>query len=337
MKPPLNLFLATSTACNVSCKTCPVGRKERQPGGVMSLEMLDKILKKATTEARLLSVQLYHYNEPLLIPHIAEMIKLVKSYGVKAYLSSNLSMSSDKIVKAIEAKPDWLLISVSGWTQSIYERSHKGGNIQTVRDNMLVVKANRPEDMYVQVSWHRYKYNEHELILMQDYAESLGFKFVPYITSLLPHTRAVKVWETGIEDPSGEDILYPVMAAKDKCYERRGWDCLIQDQVITVNSIGDYLNCSNRSDPLNQRGSFFDISIIDLLKKRKLDADCIKCKSVGAHVYSTQEYRRSLYSPARLAEAWYRKMGLQGTLPALSHFATKHFYSFMRPQEKETL
>ena len=57
-------------------------------------------------------------------------------------LSSNLNVFKNAPAILAEA-PDKLMLSVSGWTQGIYERYHRGGNIETVKKNMAEVAALR--------------------------------------------------------------------------------------------------------------------------------------------------------------------------------------------------
>ena len=312
MKPVIELYLITSTTCNVRCKSCPAGRKDPAIGGIMSLEMLERILSKCTLEARVLLAQLYFYNETFMIPHMPGMINLCHKYKVPALVSSNLTLF--KHGPAIMAAcPERLLISVSGWTQPVYERSHAGGDIEVVKANMAKVAELCSPKTEVQVSWHHYRYNEHEMQLMREYAHKLGFGFVAYGTSLLPPKRALRVWETGIEDPASEDILVPVMEAKKLCYDRRHWDCNGQDTIVVIDSQGDMLNCNGDDyHAANRRGNLFDTTIPAFLKARKTDKDCIACKAVGGHIYCMQKYTLAEWSPMRMAGVAYRRLGLSG-------------------------
>ena len=321
MKPVVELYLITSATCNVRCKSCPAGRKDLALGGIMSLEMLDRILSKCTSEARVLLVQLYFYNETFLVPHMAEMVTMCHKYKVPPLVSTNLTVFKQGPA-ILAAAPDRLLISVSGFTQPIYERSHKGGDIEVVKANMVKVAELRSPKTEVQVSWHHYRYNEHELPLMRDYAHKLGFKFVSYGTSLLPPKRAVGVWESGVEDPAGEDLLVPVMAAKQMCYDRRHWDCNGQDTIVVIDSKGTLLNCNGDADnEANRRGNLFETTIPAFLRARKTDPDCLACRAVGGHVYCMQKYTLAEWSPMRLAGVAYRRLGLSGHLePVVRRF-----------------
>jgi MoaA/NifB/PqqE/SkfB family radical SAM enzyme len=317
MKPAIELYLITSAACNVRCKSCPAGRKDLALGGIMSLEMLERILSKCTAEARVMLVQLYFYNETFMVPNMDKMITICHKYKIPALVSTNLTLFKQGPA-ILAACPDRLIISVSGFTQPVYERSHAGGDIEVVKKNMAEVAKLRSPKTEVQVSWHHYRYNEHEMPLMEDYARKLGFSFLSYGTSLCPPRRALGVWKSGIEDPAGEDLLVPVMAAKQMCYDRRHWDCSGQDTIVVIDSKGTLLNCNGaEDDEANRRRSLFDTTIPAFLKARKTDPDCLACRAVGGQIYAMQVYTRSEWSPARLAGVVYRRLGLTGYLEPL--------------------
>lgn len=302
----------------------------------MSVDMLTRILDKSVNEARVLSVQLYHYNEPTLIPHMHRMIEECHKRGLPVFLSTNLVVWRN-IPDIIASGPETFLISVSGFTQSVYERSHRDGDIELVKANMRKVAALKHPRTTVQVSWHRYNYNDHEMPLMEALAKELGFNFVPYGTSLIPHDRAMKVWATGIDDPAGEDVLVPVKKTQALCAARKHWGCIIQQQIVAVNGKGNILLCSNLGNAFNELGSFFNKTVEQHLADRYESKYCSKCKSVGGHVYAAQAYTRSLLSPLVWAEQLYRKLGLQGRFPRLTAWATTALYENSRPQEKKTL
>lgn len=300
----------------------------------MKLEMLRKIMEKCTSESRVITVEMHHYNEPLLIPWIAEMIELVHSFGVDAFISSNL-VNFKNGPAVMQAAPETFLISMSGWTQEIYERSHKDGDIEKVKDHMAVMSKLRKPQTHVQASWHKYNYNQHEAPIMEAYAKMLGFAFRPYTTVVLPHDLVMDSWKTGINPVEGEDCVVAPVDTKDACFDRRKWPCLIQSQTLYVNSDGDYSNCGNRVNDENQRGNLFQTTVKEIFQKRKTDPACLSCKAVGGHIYAQQHYARSKTSLVRVGEDIYRGLGLAGRFPKFSNWATHKFY--MRGQEKETI
>jgi len=72
---------------------------------------------------------------------------------------------------------------VSGWTQEVYGRAHRGGHIETVKKNLKELSEARIRgnhyDIFVGVSYHMYNDNlGDELNKMREYAESLGYVFM---------------------------------------------------------------------------------------------------------------------------------------------------------------
>lgn len=355
-KPPITLVLATSTSCGVKCKTCPAGRKEKQQGGIMSLEMMEHILEKVTKEARVLDVALHYYNEPFLIPHFPQMVAMcAKKYGLDVYLSTTLNHWKN-VPEVIALEPFSFIISMSGMTQSVYERSHNGGDIEVVKENMknlsAIVKQTGAKTI-IRVSWHSYEYNLHQREEARLFAESLGFEFTPYMTGVLPFDLTLELFKRArISETSSlyglglksyephiaeQDIIIKIPEARKLAYERRKWPCILQNQVLAINSDGNFLNCCGKSNIDNLRGSIFDTTVDELLAYRHTDFDCISCKAVGGHVYADQSYTRKQWDIQRIAENFYRKLKLQGMFNhvPLYKWIMKKAYRKNRPTKGE--
>lgn len=336
MKTPVSLVLVTATNCNVGCKTCPAGRREEQPSNLMTVEMAHRIIKKACEEARVLSVCLYYFNEPFLHPQIKELVECVHSYGKNVLLSSNLSLKPvfmERVLDVLALEPFNLIVSVSGWTQAVYERSHKGGDIELVKENMRTIKRHRLPGTSIRVSWHRYNYNQHEEALMEEFVRELGegFFFTPYGTGLLPLEKVERRWE-GTErwSDAEADIMVPLEHAKALSQCRKHWDCHLQTQTLTVNGDGLVYNCGTRNNRENLRPSFMESSVDDILKARRTDPMCVSCKAKGLHIYGQQKYTVPLHSPSNWLIERYKRTGLQGLFPALTRWGIRTFYD--RPQ-----
>lgn len=277
----------------------------------MSLEMLNRILYKCTSEARVITMQMHFTNEPFLIPHFPEMIRMAHQYGIPVLVSTNLNVNIDRVARALSYGPRKFMISVSGWTQEIYERSHRGGDIERVKRNMKIVAGCRSDKTNVQVSWHQYRYNAHEQQQMKEYALSLGFSFLPYTTTLLSPMKAMEIWRTGATPEYAGDLLISPLEARMMCYKRRKWDCTVQDRILILNSEGTLFRCGGDDLTLcNSYGSLFDTTVNDFLVLRRKSLVCKKCKSVGCHIYCLQSYMRPQWSPMRLAGTLCRRLGI---------------------------
>lgn len=237
IKPAVNLVLETSLVCDVGCKTCPASRPKDMASKIMSTEMADRIITHVKKSAIILDIHWFLYNEPLRLPNVLELVALGKKHRIQSILSSNLSNPRD-LDGIMRSGLERLIISVSGWTQEVAERSHKGVNIDNVKRNMKRISELRPKGMAVQVSWHIYNYNDHEKQLMGDYAKELGFRFVPFCTSLLPSTLVQAMWEGAPAHKGAEDLVLNPMDIKKACEERKHWGCINQTQALVVNADG---------------------------------------------------------------------------------------------------
>jgi MoaA/NifB/PqqE/SkfB family radical SAM enzyme len=158
------------------------GGHSNWPRGLMSADLLAKILDKARRECEVGWVSLFNWTEPLLHPEIVQLVRLVKARGIPISLSSDLNVLRDAD-DLLASAPDFLRVSLSGFTQPIYNRGHRGGNIEIVKKNMLelaAAKARTSSTTHIDVFYHRYAYNLHEAEPMRQFAEKLGFNFIAF-------------------------------------------------------------------------------------------------------------------------------------------------------------
>src|SRR5436189_1720998 len=137
-------YIDVFSYCNLRCPSCLVGAHygalSEWPRGLMSSGVLGRILDKALRECRIEAVGLYNWTEPLLHPEIAALVRAVKSRGLVCSLSSNLNLLREPEA-LLAAHPDYLRVSVSGFTQEIYARGHREGDIEQVKHNMQRLAA----------------------------------------------------------------------------------------------------------------------------------------------------------------------------------------------------
>jgi hypothetical protein len=190
MKPKFNFHIDVLGSCNLKCPSCPQGnsRDVPVPTGFMDPELLRKIMAKATTECDVGWVGLFNWTEPLLHPKLPELVDIVQSHGVPCLLSSNLNFMRD-MDELLAKNPSRFRISLSGFTQPVYERTHKGGDIEEVKANMrLLAEAKRRtgSTTKIHVLYHRYLGNLDDEVLMRDFALGLGFDFEPVWAFMMP-------------------------------------------------------------------------------------------------------------------------------------------------------
>lgn len=169
-------FLEINSACNLACPTCTKGNKAgySHQTGIMDPDLMERCIDKIKAENPDAIVFLYGNSEPFLHPRLPECIAAVKSRGLRCELSSNLNYLQ-RADETLAAGPDFMIISLSGFTQEVYVKGHAGGQIDKVKGNMEVIGTlNQKYKVPISVNYHVYKDNLHEVELMRAFAAELG-------------------------------------------------------------------------------------------------------------------------------------------------------------------
>jgi len=201
--PHWRVFLEVNSACTLKCPTCTKGNREEIDGkkydhlnGLMDWDLMERILDKIKAENPNAIVFTYGNSEPFVHPKLPEVITAIKSRGLHPEMSTNLN-HVQRVEELLEAGPDLIIISLSGFTQEVYVKGHQGGNIEKVKENMKIIgDANkaRPKDKRVTilVNYHVYNDNAHEVDAMKAYAESCGIGFFTSFARAISMENAVQ-------------------------------------------------------------------------------------------------------------------------------------------------
>lgn len=217
-------FLEINSACSLHCPTCTKGRHPgyEHENGVMDMALMEKILDKIKSENPNAIVFCYGNSEPFLHPKLAECLRSIKSRGLDAQMSTNLNHVAH-LDEVLAAGPGLIIISLSGFTQDIYERGHAGGKIEKVKANMrLLAEANTRANPPVKilVNYHVYNDNQHEIPLMREYATNLGIGFFTSYARAISMENAIQYnrsldpeampYERRAGDPDYNAMLPPI-------------------------------------------------------------------------------------------------------------------------------
>lgn len=280
--------------CNLRCPTCVRGvQLLKNSGSAMSLEMFKKIIRKANAEG-FRRIGIFNWTEPFLFKQLPEYIAAVKELGLACEVSSNLSLKPstffDNIKRSLSAGIDKLTVSVSGYTQHIYEINHVGGNIAFVKENFERISELKRAGMIttlVELRLIRFDYNMAEEVLLRDYANTLGLSFE--VIEGVGHPSH------SVDNYGGEDVIVQRLQhyTPERKYEKAGEICSLIIDTLSIDSAGQaYLCCAYPNYPSLQIGSFLDISKEELLLKRYNHPICTSCEFPRRQ--ATDEDRRSL-------------------------------------------
>lgn len=175
-------YVEINSGCNLKCVLCAAGNREgyEHVNDTMSMELLDRVLDKIKSENPEAVVLPYGNSEPFLHPQLVECVAAIKAHGLRCELSSNFNRIN-RLDDVLAAKPDSLIVSVSGFTQAVYERSHHGGDIEVVKANLLTLAeaSKRHPHCHVMVHYHMYRDTiGAEFDQMKAFVEKLGFQFI---------------------------------------------------------------------------------------------------------------------------------------------------------------
>jgi MoaA/NifB/PqqE/SkfB family radical SAM enzyme len=98
---------------------CPHGNLDNIGGqhqeGMMSADTFERVLLHLQKTGYLSEyLDSYTWGEPLLNPEVGEILETCHDNGVKPVVSTNLSLSSDKVEPLIKHGAELLLVTVSG-------------------------------------------------------------------------------------------------------------------------------------------------------------------------------------------------------------------------------
>lgn len=179
---PSLYHIEINSHCNLKCKFCISGNNSvlTPKYGIMNLDYFRKVCEKIKIENKDATILVFGNSEPFLNKNIVQYIKILKDLELKCTISSNLNVFKN-VEQTIKLCPDSFIISVSGYSQDIYSRAHRGGNIEVVKENMdhlsQIIKNNHLQTNIV-VNYHLYTYNwKKDFDDMKKFSHDCGFSF----------------------------------------------------------------------------------------------------------------------------------------------------------------
>lgn len=283
--------IEVSGGCNLRCPSCAVGNTF--VGGpaksLMKLESFEAILHKIREEQdrlqrKVICLDLYNWGEPLLNPELPAMVRLARARGFNVGISTNLNFVKN-LEELVCAEPDYIRISLSGYFQETYARTHKGGDIEVVKDNMRLLRAymnkHHPATVVV-VGYITYKHNcTDELALMAALCNELDFKFSKDTAILMPLEKLLSAIENDAVPEALEAIL-PIsprlMADLSKPSRDQHPDCALRRSRMVINADGSVpLCCAVWSHEYDVAANYLDTSEADIQQARYRHSLCKRC------------------------------------------------------------
>ena len=269
--------------CNLQCPTCWRGVAALpNTSELMPLARFQEIVNKIHAEGYP-NLALINWTEPFLCTTLHEYIPAIRETGMDSWLSSNLSLSPKEylhsIIRTLEAGVDILFVSVSGFTQEIYEINHKLGKVDWIRTNLEGIAQEMRAGRIKTSVWVRYlefPYNSHEKQPWAEFCKSLGIGFnaVPAHGDPRIPLPSEKTFNQHVEDrlQQTESQITPEQnpIPQKVC-------SLIADRVA-IDAKGDvYLCCAYPNSERLRIGAYVDLDEHELLLRRHEHPFCTSC------------------------------------------------------------
>ncbi len=197
---PFGLVVDPSNVCQLACPGCVHSNHSEKfklfdwPNGTLSEDRFSALLKLYGPYA--IGVYFCSYGEPLLNLATPKLIQMAKRYLIGTGLSTSLSVRKFDADAYVESGLDYMVISIDGATQPVYEKFRRNGNLELVFDNIrkLVAAKRRLGKRTPTLSWHflAFEHNAHEIPLAARRARELGVN----------RFRVVNPFDVGWDDPN---------------------------------------------------------------------------------------------------------------------------------------
>lgn len=283
------------------CPSCPVGNSPdvKNSAGIMTPEILNRILEKATSECKVNGVRLFNWTEPFLHPQVDKMVETVKKHRLRCVISTNLNTNSSPCYRRLlESGLDILRISLSAFNQEKYGKIHRGGNIANVKKNLELLLRLREETKSRTrffVTFHRYLSNLDQESVIAAYCKSKRILFQPINALMLPLEKVLAYCQ---EASFGEickadmglidSLALPLKGALASGTKTQSERCKLREEQMVLNWRGDVLLCCAVYDEKQFKiGNYLEKDLETLQKARSEHKACPFCLKCGVANYFT--------------------------------------------------
>ena len=147
---PREWMVETTSRCNLKCPMCP-REKTPYPPEDMDLDFYKQLILR---HSQLEAVWPYGFGEPLLHPHIFEMIRWAKQKGKTVSLSTNATLlNRERTVSLLASSLDYLILAVDG-TNGVYAKNRFPAQLSDVErriEDLLTLKVRMQSSLHVTI------------------------------------------------------------------------------------------------------------------------------------------------------------------------------------------
>lgn len=171
--------------CQLRCPSCTEGRRgfaHPKKFEYIDVATYETIITKLADYDDKLEIFLFESNEPCLHPNLDEILDVMDRYGIPCIISSNLNVRQSWKHILSHSCLRRFIISTSGYNKDIYERGHRGGNVDLLLENISeIASINKEERCPIWIRFHQYNDNIEDARIYEKLCDTYGFTFNPVV------------------------------------------------------------------------------------------------------------------------------------------------------------
>jgi MoaA/NifB/PqqE/SkfB family radical SAM enzyme len=141
---PSRVWIELTDHCNLKCPLCPNQALPKGEKGFMSFELFKKIIDQISREVY--DLNLFHRGEPLLHPHLIEMIEYARKKGIPCRIHTNATLLSESLSQRILSSGlELLSFSFDGTQAPDYEKNRYPARFEETLKNIKAFLALKKE------------------------------------------------------------------------------------------------------------------------------------------------------------------------------------------------
>jgi pyruvate-formate lyase-activating enzyme len=228
---PTVVELNMTNRCNIRCVTCRHTEEEiipwadvehpaeKRTSSIAVGTMHSRLLEKITADEAIHSVllwKLYGSGESIMNPDIYGTIRRLTENRAATILSTNgMALTRENVRKLMNSGLDLLKIAVSGFSQGVYSKYHRGGDIERILNNLRTLEALRRDaasSMVVVVDYLMFEHNRHEVAPMRAFCKETGLDMMVREASLMKQADAgISATSAILQSPRCCDWIWKMM------------------------------------------------------------------------------------------------------------------------------
>ena len=188
------LYIEPTSRCNLACRTC-IRNTWNEPMGDMDMGDFRRLVAGLGRFPHLESVMFGGFGEPTAHPDILDMVRAVRSLGLRAEMTTNATLLDDALVEGLlRERLDALWISLDGTTEESFAAVRPGAGLASVLENVerLAEKNGREgHEIEIGIAFVVMKTNLADIKHLDRLARSVAARRI-IVSHVLPYSEAME-------------------------------------------------------------------------------------------------------------------------------------------------